>query len=312
MVSVEELSEAAFKASVWEEAELAEGARRLLLEERRTGRSKDGLLRVEGGLVRLPAQGELIVVGDLHGDFESLAFILEDSGFLRRAEAGEEVTILFLGDYGDRGPNSPEIYHAICRLKVEFAGRVVLLRGNHEPPGDLTPIPFDLPYQLHEKFGEAWEEAYGRILELHEALPQAALAEGKYLLLHGGVPSKLKSIEDLAHAHERHPSESLLEEILWSDPDENLSGVAPSPRGAGLLFGPDVTRRALEVVGAKTLIRGHEPVGEGVHAGQGGLTLTLFSRKGPPYFNRYAAYLKVSLEEPAKNAYQLAQQAVKF
>jgi len=312
MVSLEELSQAAFKASVWEEASLAEQAARLMMEERREGRSKDGLLKVGGGLVKLPSQGVLSVVGDIHGDFESLTFILKDSGFLERAGAGERVTLAFLGDYGDRGPHSPEVYYVVCWLKVKFPGRVILLRGNHEPPGDLTPMPYDLPYQLHDRYEKAWEEAYGRILELHESLPQAALAEGKYLLLHGGVPSKLKDLEDLAHAHERHPAESLLEEILWSDPDETLRGVAPSPRGAGLLFGPDITRRVLEAVGAKTLIRGHEPVNGGVFAGQGGLTLTLFSRKGPPYYNSHAAYLKIRLEEPAKNAYQLAKQAIKF
>ncbi len=312
MVSLEELSKAAFKASVWEEASITGQAAGLMLEERRRGCSKDGLLKVEGGLVRLPSRGELLVVGDIHGDLESLLFILKDSRFLEKAEAGEKVTLTFLGDYGDRGSSSPEVYYVVCRLKVDFPGRVVLLRGNHEPPGDLTPVPYDLPYQLHSKYEKAWEEAYGRILELHEALPQAALAEGKYLLLHGGVPSRLKSLEDIAYAHEKHPAESFLEEILWSDPDERLTGVAPSPRGAGLLFGPDVTGRVLETVGARTLIRGHEPVDSGVHAGQGGLTLTLFSRKGPPYFNSHAAYLKIALEEPAKNAYQLARQTVKF
>ena len=35
-------------------------------------------------------------------------------------------------------------------------------------------------------------------------------------------------------------------DLLWSDPMDQL-GRLPSPRGGGVLFGPDVTERALEV-----------------------------------------------------------------
>ena len=312
MTSLERLLQASFKAPAWEEAWIVEKAAKALIEERKTGRSAEASFQVDGGLVRLPSLGELIVVGDIHGDMESLEFILQHSGFLGKAERGEKVYLMFLGDYGDRGPYSPEVYYIVAWLKAEYPGKVIPLRGNHEPPGDLTPIPYDLPYQLQAKYGEKWEEPYLKILKLHESMPHTALVEGKYLLLHGGVPSQAQNLGDLAQAHQTHPAKPHLEEILWSDPDDFISDTAPSPRGAGLLFGPKVTRRILNMVGAKTLIRAHEPVAEGVHPSQGGLTLTLFSRKGPPYFNPQAAYLKISLEEPAKDAYQLAEQAVRF
>ncbi|RLI35080.1 serine/threonine protein phosphatase [Candidatus Bathyarchaeota archaeon] len=307
MVSLNRILEASFKAPAWELAWTVEKAAEKLSEEREKGEGE--FFKVEGGLVKIPARGGMFVVGDLHGDMESLSLILERSGFVEQAERGEQVYLVFLGDYGDRGPHSPEIYYVICWLKAEFPGRVILLRGNHEPPADLTPMPYDLPFQLQAKYGDKWEEPYGEILELHELLPHVALVEGKYLLVHGGVPSKAKTLEDLAYAHRKHPLESHLEEILWSDPDDLLDGTAPSPRGAGLLFGPKVTAKILSLVGAKTLIRGHEPTPLGVHASQQGLTLTLFSRKGPPYFNEQAAYLKIDLEKPALNAYQLASQA---
>ena len=38
-------------------------------------------LEVKGKLVTLPAKGSAVVVGDLHGDIESLEHILGDIGF---------------------------------------------------------------------------------------------------------------------------------------------------------------------------------------------------------------------------------------
>jgi protein phosphatase len=285
---------------------------KILREERKTGYTKDKALKVEGGLLRIPPTGKLLIVGDIHGDLESLLYILKDSKFIEAVESEENLKIIFLGDYGDRGDFSPEVYYVVSWLKVRFPGKVVLLRGNHEPPGDLTPMPFDLPYQLSAKYGKNWEEVYRRILELFETMPHAALIEEKYLLLHGGVPSKAENIGDLAYAHEKHPSESHLEEILWSDPEEGISGTLPSPRGAGKLFGANVTRRILNMVGTVTLIRGHLPADEGVMVNHEGIVLTIFSRKGPPYFNSRGAYLKIDLNASPFNAYQLCRQAAKF
>ena len=42
------------------------------------------------------------------------------------------------------------------------------------------------------------------------------------------------------------PDEGLMCELLWSDPSP-LPGRTPSKRGVGVAFGPDVTRKFLEV-----------------------------------------------------------------
>ena len=49
-------------------------------------------------------------------------------------EKTKEATLIFLGDYGDRGDKSAEIYYIILKLKLAFPEQVVLLRGNHEAP----------------------------------------------------------------------------------------------------------------------------------------------------------------------------------
>ncbi len=65
------------------------------------------------------------------------------------------------------------------------------------------------------------------------------------------------------------------------------------------------------MLGVKTLIRSHEAC-EGVDVRHDGKILTVFSRRGPPYHNSYAAYLKIDLSEEAKDAYELSKMACKF
>ncbi len=263
-------------------------------------------------LVRLEPVGRALVIGDLHGDLESLAEILEKSKFLERMADDRNATAVFLGDYGDRGAKSPELYYVVLSLKLAFPSQIILLRGNHEGPSDLLASPHDLPDQLHLKYREEWVTVYSEIRELFNFLYNAVYVQNQYLMIHGGIPSKTRSLDELAQADRLHPGKTFLEELLWNDPEEQIKGVFPSPRGAGNLFGKAVTREALEKLSAKILIRGHEPASDGFKINHDGKVLTLFSRKGSPYFNAYGAYLEVPLGEKFENANQLVPYIHKF
>ena len=299
--SVQVLVKASLKASLNEFLQLTDRTVSLLRNESEQG----GTLRATGRLIEVPAEGEAVVVGDLHGDLETLAQILTASEFIQKAERGEHSLLIFLGDYGDRGMLSPEVYYVVMSLKASFPERVVLLRGNHEGPDGLLASPHDLPMHLHNRFGEKSTEAYTKLKQLFSQLYNAVTVEGSCILLHGGVPSKAKSIDDLAYAHVKHPQESHLEEILWSDPEECLKGTYPSPRGAGKLFGQDVTESFLKTMNVKVLIRGHEPTEAGFKINHGGRILTIFSRKGEPYLNSQGSFLQLDLAERIENAFQL-------
>ncbi len=271
-----------------------------------------GSLRITGRLVSVPPEGEIIIVGDIHGDLESLAYVLKNSGFMEKRLRGEDSLLVFLGDYGDRGFHSSEVYYLVLKLKEMFPQKVVVMRGNHEGPSDLLAYPHDLPTQLNKKFGEAGVDVYAELRRLFDQLYNAVFIEDRYVLLHGGAPSKASTIEDLACAHKKHPRETHLEEILWSDPNDVIKGTYPSPRGAGRLFGENVTKRLLKMLNVKVLIRGHEPSNEGFKMNHSGKVLTLFSRKGPPYYNEHGAYLKLSALEKQEDTRQLQQYICKF
>jgi len=270
-----------------------------------------GNMRINDRLILLEPRGEALVIGDLHGDFESLQLILRESQFLEKMKKSADTTLIFLGDYADRGDKPAEVYYAVLNLKLAFPKQVVLLRGNHEGPEHLIASPHDLPVQFQERFGEDWQRVYTKTRSLWACLYNAVYVEDRFLMVHGGVSPEIGSLQDIARANDRR-NEILEEDLIWSDPAEGMQGFSFSPRGAGKLFGDDVTKNVLERLGARILIRGHEPSNTGFKINHDGKILTLFSRKGAPYFNRYGAYLQLPLSGKFGNATQLVPFIHKF
>ena len=66
--------------------------------------------------------------------------------------------------------------------------------------------------------------------------------------------------------------------LLWSDPFPR-SGEHKNPRGAGLLFGEDITQNTLSGLGLEMVVRSHEPekAAMGPYAEHGGKIITINS-----------------------------------
>ncbi len=262
-------------------------------------------------LIKLEPFGEALIIGDLHGDLESLLIILQKSEIVKKMEKNKDSSLIFLGDYGDRGEKSIETYYLILKLKLAFPNQVILLRGNHEAPENLRAEPHDLPFQFQYRFGEKWRDAYDKTKKLWTYLYNAVYVQDRYLMVHGGLSRYISNLQDIAQADENH-NEELLEDLLWSDPDEDELGISFSPRGAGCLFGKSITKTVLKKIRANILIRGHEPSANGFKTNHEGVILTLFSRKGSPYFNRCAAYLQLPLYKKFENAKHLIPMITRF
>lgn len=239
-----------------------------------------------GGLVSLTNSGKALVIGDLHGDLQSLILILEP--WLKLIQTSD-LKLVFLGDYIDRGSHSIQLLQLIFMLKLRYPSKLILLKGNHEGTYFIPVHPHDLPHQLELRFAGDSQLIYRELLWIFSKLPHAALAPERYLMVHGGIP-QLDSAQQLID-----PEPQILEQILWNDPDEFIQGFRESPRGAGKLFGSDISSRTLDRLGVKLLIRSHQPC-NGIMHSHGGRVITVFSRKGAPYFNTRAAYLELSLD----------------
>ncbi|MGB9728193.1 MAG: metallophosphoesterase family protein [Nitrososphaeria archaeon] len=242
----------------------------------------------DGYLVKILSNGMALVIGDIHGDIKSLKTIFEHAEVEKFLSAKENI-IIFLGDYVDRGKYQYETLAFLLLLKQEFREQILLLRGNHEPPIELLPYPHDFPYVLRTRFPNNWLTLYKASFNLFQQLPLASFTGNGLFFVHGGPPISDSSLDSL-----RNPSLKLFEEVLWSDPIEDILETRPSPRGAGLCFGKNVTERFLKANGLVAIVRGHEPC-EGFKLNHGGRVVTLFSRAGSPYFNQRIGYMLVPL-----------------
>lgn len=86
------------------------------------------ILKNEPSLLKI--NGPTVVVGDIHGNLESLVRCI--SFFKSKYNQDPCTRILFLGDYVDRGRNSVECLETILEMKLHYPYNVFLLRGNHE------------------------------------------------------------------------------------------------------------------------------------------------------------------------------------
>jgi serine/threonine protein phosphatase 1 len=71
-----------------------------------------------------PSMGRILAIGDVHGCITALDALLAAIG------PGSEDTLVFLGDYVDRGPDSRGVIDRVLDLMRRY--KVVPLRGNHE------------------------------------------------------------------------------------------------------------------------------------------------------------------------------------
>ena len=66
-------------------------------------------------------------IGDIHGDLDHLDRLMRQLPRLTPSD-----TLVFLGDYLDRGPDSAGVIRALMALPEHTPAKVVCLRGNHE------------------------------------------------------------------------------------------------------------------------------------------------------------------------------------
>ncbi|MEW6215022.1 MAG: metallophosphoesterase family protein [Nitrospirota bacterium] len=191
----------------------------------------------------------LIAVGDIHGD--SYSFNTIKKIFIPNRDL-----LIFLGDYADRGPNSVEVVEGVQELIKSYPERIIPLKGNHEdytPEGEPMFTPCTLIKEAERKRG-GWRLYFEELRKnFLDGLYLSAITPGRVLFVHGGVSSRIRSEEDLVN-----PNKLIEEDILWSDPYE-IEGEYGNPRGAGVLFGPDISEEITRRLNVKYIIRTHEP-----------------------------------------------------
>lgn len=254
----------------------AAAARTLLSEARNALERQPSLLNVNAKRV--------IVVGDTHGDIKTSWVAVS-----RHIDQG--VTLLFTGDYVDRGEFQIENMLFLLKKSNEFPGRLWLLRGNHETPEMNGRYGFT--DAVAQRYGPRF---YGHFLSVFAQLPISAIINGVFLAIHGGIARSLQTVGQLAALPKGVSSpEGILAEVLWNDPDETIDGFAPSLRGPGTFrYGFDVLSRFLRANQLRAIIRSHEPREAGVTTEMHGKLYTVFSCR---YYGVTPGFLDIHGEE---------------
>ncbi|CAK9293909.1 unnamed protein product [Gordionus sp. m RMFG-2023] len=219
--------------------------------------------------VNINKDQKLTICGDIHGQFFDMLHIFDMNGM-----PSPQNLYLFNGDFVDRGSFSVEVMLTLLAFKALYPNSFYLTRGNHETATMNQMYGFE--GEVKSKYSQT---IYTYFAEIFCLLPLAYLIQGKVLVMHGGIFSQDDvTLDDIRKIdRNREPPESgLMCELLWSDP-QFPNGRAPSKRGVGIAFGPDVTHKFLEKNGLDYIIRSHEVKDNGYEVAHDGKCVTVFS-----------------------------------
>jgi serine/threonine protein phosphatase 1 len=74
--------------------------------------------------------GRIYAIGDIHGALPEIEVLL--SHLSSTTALSKDDTIIFIGDYIDRGPDSKGVIDLLIKFKQESSANIHFLRGNHE------------------------------------------------------------------------------------------------------------------------------------------------------------------------------------
>ncbi|KXN90371.1 Serine/threonine-protein phosphatase ppe1 [Leucoagaricus sp. SymC.cos] len=163
-----------------------------------------------------------------------------------------------LSDFVDRGHYSLGTVSLLFTLKARYPDKVILLRGSHKSR-QITQV-----YGFYDECGNA--TVWKACCSVFDYLNLAAIIDGEILCVHGGLSADIRTLDQiriLSRAQEiPHEALHFAVHLMWSDP-EDIDNWAVSPRGAGWLFGGNITQQFNHTNSLQLIARAHQLVQEG-------------------------------------------------
>ncbi len=190
------------------------------------------------------------VIGDIHGELAALDVILG-----KLPELDVEDTVVFLGDYVDRGPDSRGVIERVRALPSRTPARIVALRGNHEDkwiscaadadPGFLLP-PGNGCVAMYQSFvglpvgAELDATTIAQFLDVKSWLPADVVAwmDGLQLWYEDEHAIYVHACLEGEGTVWNHPKDSKAESLLWMREKDFYKGYS----GKRLVFGHTSTK----------------------------------------------------------------------
>ena len=153
-------------------------------------------------LTAVALAGQLIGIGDLHGDYDKAIAVLQLAGVATDDGnwSGADTVVVQLGDIYDRGPDGTKILRLFRNLKAQAktqGGDVITIMGNHElmnlqgVQAYVHPDEY-LPFNS-KKDRRAAFQVQGEMGQFLRQSPTMALVNGT-MFVHGGMTKELAKL----------------------------------------------------------------------------------------------------------------------
>ncbi|KAJ1552031.1 Serine/threonine-protein phosphatase pp1, partial [Cladochytrium tenue] len=251
--------------------------------------------------ILLELEAPIKICGDTHGQYYDLLRLFEYGGF------PPDANYLFLGDYVDRGKQSLETICLLLAYKIKFPENFFILRGNHES-ASINRI-----YGFYDECKRRYNiKLWKTFTDCFNCLPIAAIIDEKIFCMHGGLSPDLQSMEQIRRILRPTdvPDTGLLCDLLWSDPDKDITGWSENDRGVSFTFGSDVVKRFLQRHDLQLICRAHQVVEDGYEFFAKRQLVTVFS--APNYVGEFDnAGAMMSVDETLMCSFQILKPAEK-
>ena len=239
--------------------------------------------------------------GDLHGQYFDLLRLFEYGGF------PPESNYLFLGDYVDRGKQSLETICLLLAYKIKYPENFFLLRGNHEC-ASINRI-----YGFYDECKRRYSiKLWKTFTDCFNCLPVSAVVDEKIICMHGGLSPDLQRLDQISRIMRPTdvPDQGLLCDLLWSDPDKEVTGWGENDRGVSYTFGSDIVSKFLDEHDLDLVCRAHQVVEDGYEFFAKRQLVTVFS--APNYCGEFDnAGAMMSVDDTLMCSFQILKPAEK-
>ncbi len=217
-----------------------------------------------GNVVYLPPIGDVVILGDLHGDVENLHRVAEWASLQTHPNRYLVLQELLHGgaEDGRGGDRSFRLLEEAAALKCRFRSQVHLILSNHDL-SEITGATITKGGQAtREQFRRGIENAYG---------PAASEVHLAYLRFLGALPLAARSAQGLFISHST-PSGEAVPTFDYTVLDRPLTALDCQAGGAAyeLLWGRNHDQASADEfarnIGARILVTGHQACLPGVKA----------------------------------------------
>jgi serine/threonine-protein phosphatase PP1 catalytic subunit len=212
---------------------------------------------------------DTVYVGDLHGDYQSALAIR--NLFMKSPDQ----SLVFLGDYADRGPRQIETFNLVMSMAIQYPERILMLRGNHESNKVARMYGF-----FDVVRAQYTMDLFNAFCDVFKSLPLAGISKNGVFSCHGGIPEGVDTLDQIQSVERRSVDldNPVVYQLAWNDPVDGDFHFSSNRRGGGTrTFGRFAFDEFVKRMKIKLMIRAHEVFSDGYRRFFGGRLISVFS-----------------------------------